>query len=76
VRIVHVEERSPAERADWRPGNLMVTLVGEPVVDTQTLQRRMFDEAIDVPLPITTFRDRTMVDIIAQPVELCDDADR
>jgi C-terminal processing protease CtpA/Prc len=33
VRVVHVEERSPAERADWRPGDFMVTVVGEPVVD-------------------------------------------
>jgi hypothetical protein len=38
VRIVHVEERSPAGRADWRPGVLMVTVVGEPVVDAQTLK--------------------------------------
>jgi C-terminal processing protease CtpA/Prc len=65
VRIVHVEERSPAERADWRPGDLMVTVVGEPVVDAQTLQRRMFGGAIDVPLPITTFSNGAMVDVIA-----------
>jgi hypothetical protein len=39
-------------------------LVGEPVVDAQT-RHRMSDEAIDVPLPITTFRYRTLVDVIA-----------
>jgi hypothetical protein len=54
----------------------MVTVAGEPVVDAQTLQRRMFGEATDVPLPITTFRNGAMVDVIAQPVELRDDADR
>ena len=76
VRIVHVEERSPAERAGLRPGDLIVTVGGEPVDDAQSLQRRMFSEAIDVPLPITTFRNGAMVDVIAQPVELRDDADR
>ena len=69
---MHVEEPSPAERADWRPGDRMVTVVGEPVVDAQTLQRRMFGGAIDVSLPITTFSNGAMVDVIAQPVELPD----
>jgi hypothetical protein len=48
----------------------------EPVVDAQTPPRRMFGEAFDVPLPLTTLRNGAMVDVIAQPVELRDDADR
>jgi C-terminal processing protease CtpA/Prc len=78
VRIVHVEERHPAERADLGPGDLMVTVAGEPVVDAQTPPRRMFGEAFDVPLPLTTLRITTLrngavVHVIAQPVELRDD---
>ncbi|MBB5785697.1 S1C family serine protease [Jiangella mangrovi] len=72
VRIVHVEPNSPAEVAGLRPGDLVVTVGGEPVDDAQALQRRMFAEAIDVPLPITTFRNGAMVDVIARPVELVD----
>lgn len=72
VRIVHVEPNSPAEVAGLRPGDLVITVGGEPVDDAQALQRRMFADAIDVPLPITTFRNGAMVDVIARPVELVD----
>ncbi|HVD24323.1 MAG TPA: hypothetical protein VNC23_14625 [Lapillicoccus sp.] len=54
----------------------MVTAAGEPVVDAQTPPRRMFGEALDVPLPLTTLCNGAMVDVIEQPVELRDDADR
>ncbi|WP_116953573.1 S1C family serine protease [Jiangella endophytica] len=72
VRIVHVEPGSPAEVAGLRTGDLVVTVGGEAVDDAQALQRRMFADAIDVPLPITTFRNGAMVDVIARPVELAD----
>lgn len=72
VRIVHVEPGSPAERAGLRPGDLVVTVAGQPVDGAQALQRRMFAEAIDRPLAITTFRNGAMVDVIARPVELAD----
>jgi hypothetical protein len=81
VRIVHVEERRPAERADLGPGDLtwVPETYGhrgcEPVVDAQTPPRRMFGEALDVPLPRTTLCNGAMVDVIEQPVELRDDAD-
>ena len=48
----------------------MVTAAGEPVVDAQTPPRRMFGEALDVPLPLTTLCKCAMVDVIEQPVEL------
>jgi hypothetical protein len=38
----------------------MVTVAGEPVVDAQTPPRRMFGEAFDVPLPLTTLRNGAM----------------
>jgi S1-C subfamily serine protease len=70
VRIVHVEPGSPAQTAGLRAGDLIVTVAGEPVDDAQALQRRMFAEAIDVPLAITTFRNGAMVDVVAHPTEL------
>ncbi|SDT50326.1 S1C family serine protease [Jiangella sp. DSM 45060] len=74
VRIVHVEPNSPADVAGLRTGDLVITVGGQPVDDAQALQRRMFADAIDVPLPITTFRNGAMVDVIARPVELADQA--
>ncbi|NDL59968.1 S1C family serine protease [Phytoactinopolyspora mesophila] len=70
VRIAHVEPGSPAEKAGLRAGDLIVTVAGQPVDNAQSLQRRMFAEAIDVALAITTFRNGAMVDVIAYPTEL------
>jgi S1-C subfamily serine protease len=70
VRLAHVEAGSPAERAGLRAGDLVVTVAGEPVTDAQALQRRMFADAIAVPLAITTWRNGAMVDVIAEPTEM------
>ena len=70
---MHVEERRPAERADLGPGDLWSPRLAS---DAQTPPRRMFGEALDVPLPLTTLCNGAMVDVIEQPVELRDDADR
>jgi S1-C subfamily serine protease len=72
VRIAHVEPGSPADRAGLRAGDLVVTVAGEPVTDAQALQRRMFADAIGVPLAVTTWRNGAMVDVIAEPVEMVD----
>jgi S1-C subfamily serine protease len=72
VRIAHVEDGSPADRAGLRAGDLVVTVAGQPVTDAQDLQRRMFADAIAVPLAITTWRNGAMVDVIAEPTELAD----
>jgi S1-C subfamily serine protease len=74
VRIAHVEPGSPADRAGLRTGDLVVTVADEPVTDAQALQRRMFADAIGVPLAITTWRNGAMVDVIAEPVEMVDSA--
>jgi len=74
VRIVHVEPGSPADRAGLRVGDLILTVAGEAVDDAQALQRRMFADAINTPLAITTFRNGAMVDVIAMPTELVDRA--
>jgi S1-C subfamily serine protease len=74
VRIAHVEPGSPADRAGLRAGDLVVTVADEPVTDAQALQRRMFADAIGVPLAITTWRNGAMVDVIAEPVEMVDSA--
>jgi hypothetical protein len=39
--------------------------------DAQSLQRLLFVEAIGQPLPVTVLRDSAMVDVRAEPEELC-----
>jgi len=67
LRLVQVEAGGPADRAGLRPGDLVVTIGGEPVHDAQTLQRRLFGHPPGHPLAITTFRNGAMVDVIARP---------
>jgi S1-C subfamily serine protease len=40
------------------------------VSDAQGLQRQLFDDAIDKPIPLTVYRNGAMVDVIAVPTEL------
>jgi hypothetical protein len=47
-------------------------VAGQAVDDAQALQRRMFADAIQKPLAITTYRNGAMVDVIAVPTELAD----
>ena len=69
---MHVEPGSPADRAGLRTGDLILTVAGQAVDDAQALQRRMFADAIQKPLAITTYRNGAMVDVIAVPTELAD----
>jgi hypothetical protein len=41
-----------------------------PVADAQSLQRLLFADAIDRPLPMTVYRRGAMVDVISVPTEL------
>lgn len=70
LRLVQVEAGGPADRAGLRPGDLVVTIGGQPVDDAQTLQRRLFGHPPGEQLAITTFRNGAMVDVIARPVLL------
>lgn len=70
IRLVHVEPGSPGERAGLRNGDLVVTVGGQPVDNAQALQRRLFAHVPGEPLPITTYRNGAMVDVIAHPALL------
>jgi len=70
VRLIQVETGSPADQAGLRPGDVVVTVGGQPVDDAQTLQRRLYAHPPGEPLAITTFRNGAMVDVIARPVLL------
>ncbi len=70
LRVVEVVNGSPADHAGLTAGDLLITAGRVPVVDAQSLQRLLFDDAIGRPLPITVWRRGAMVDVIAVPTEL------
>ena len=68
--VAQVVPGGPADRAGLRPGDLLLTVAGNPVAVSQDLQRLMFSEAIGRPLAITVMRNGALVDVIAEPSEL------
>jgi S1-C subfamily serine protease len=70
VRIAEVVSGGPAALAGLRPGDLLLSAGGEPVVSAQVLQRLMLAGAIGQPLALTVLRGDALVDVIATPVEL------
>jgi len=61
---------SPADHAGLTAGDLLITAGRVPVVDAQSLQRLLFDDAIGRPLPITVWRRGAMVDVITTPTDI------
>jgi S1-C subfamily serine protease len=43
-----------------------------PLGDAQSLQRMLFEEAIDSRMEITVLRNGALVDVVARPAELTD----
>jgi len=72
LHVVEVVERSPAERSGLRRGDLILAIDGAPLGDAQSLQRRLFAEAIGARVEITVLRNGALVDAVAEPVELSD----
>jgi S1-C subfamily serine protease len=70
VRVTEVIPDGPAARAGLRPGDLLLSVAGQPVTSAQDLQKLMFAAAIGRPLAITVMRNGALVDVIAQPSEL------
>ena len=73
MRIEQVVAEGPAAKAGLRPGDLLVTANGEPVISAQSLQRLMLGDAIGQPLALTVLRSEALVDVVATPEELRDD---
>src|SRR3954453_2797653 len=70
LRLGEVAPGSPAARAGLFAGDVLLTVGGQPVSTAQSVQRRMFAEAIGKDLPITVWRRGALVDVIARPTEL------
>ncbi|PVG80666.1 peptidase S1 [Nocardioides gansuensis] len=72
LRVVEVVEESPAQHSGLRAGDLVLAVDGVPLGDAQSLQRRLFSEAIGERMEITVLRNGALVDAVAVPTELVD----
>jgi S1-C subfamily serine protease len=72
LRVVEVVENSPAAFSGLRRGDVILAIDGTPLGDAQSLQRRMFADAIGARMEITVLRNGALVDAVAEPIELTD----
>jgi S1-C subfamily serine protease len=72
LRVVEVIEHSPAAQADLHAGDLVLAVDGTPLGDAQSLQKRLFADAIGQRMEITVLRNGALVDAVAVPRELAD----
>ena len=72
LRVVEVVEHSPAALSGLRAGDLVPAIDGAPLGDAQSLQKRLFADAIGQRMEVTVLRNGALVDAVALPIELCD----
>jgi S1-C subfamily serine protease len=72
LRLVEVVEGSPGAASGLRAGDLVLAVDGIPLGDAQSLQKRMFADAIGKRMEITVLRNGALVDAVARPTELAD----
>ena len=72
LRVVEVVEQSPAAFSGLRAGDLVLAVDGVPLGDAQSLQKRLFADAIGQRVEITVLRNGALVDAVAVPTELAD----
>jgi S1-C subfamily serine protease len=70
VEVIEVVEDAPAGRAGIRPGDLLLTLDGVPILGMNDLQRLMIGERIGAPATFTVARDERVFELSVMPAEL------
>ena len=71
--VVEVLAGSPAERAGFRPGDVLLSVGEKSVSNAESLQRLLFAEAIGVPLEMSVLRDGAETKITAVPEEMSEE---
>jgi S1-C subfamily serine protease len=72
LRVAEVVPGSPAAGSGLRAGDMVLAVASTPLGDAQSLQRLLFEDAIDVRMEITVLRNGALVDVVAVPAELED----
>lgn len=67
--VLSVEERSPADRADILPGDVMVAVDGTPVTGVDDLHRWLIEERIGVTTTLTLLRGALLLQVRVTPQE-------
>jgi len=70
VRVAEVVENSPAALSGLRRGDVILAIDAVPLRDAQSLQKRLFADAIGSRVEITVLRNGALVDVVAEPSEL------
>jgi S1-C subfamily serine protease len=69
---VEAVANSPALLAGLRAGDVVLAVDGVPLDDAQSLQSRLFADAIGQRMEITVLRNGALVDAVVVPSELTD----
>ncbi len=72
LQVAGVAPDSPAELADVHRGDIVVSLDGNDVVTSTSIQRLMVEDAIDRRVEMTVWRNGALVDVFVVPRELRD----
>jgi S1-C subfamily serine protease len=72
LRVVEVVEESPPASSGLRAGDLVLAVDGVSLGDAQSLQKRLFADAIGQRIEVTVLRNGALVDAVAVPTELAD----
>ena len=72
LRVVEVVEKSPAAQSGLLAGDLVLAIDGAPLGDAQSLQKRLFADAIGQRMEVTVLRNGALLDAVVLPSELPD----
>jgi S1-C subfamily serine protease len=72
LRVVEAVTNSPAALSGLRAGDVVLAVDGVLLDDAQSLQKRLFADAIGQRMEITVLRNGALVDAVVMPVELPD----
>lgn len=70
VLIVRVAENSPAARAGLRPGDVLISINGNAVQNTEQVQKTIEGAQLNNPLPMTVQRNDRSVAVNVRPTQL------
>jgi S1-C subfamily serine protease len=72
LRVIEVVGDSPAAQGGLRAGDMVLAVDGAPLGDAQSLQKRLFADAIGQRMEVTVLRNGALVDAVTVPIELSD----
>lgn len=72
LRVVEAVANSPAALSGLRAGDVVLAVDGTSLDDAQSLQKRLFADAIGQRMEITVLRNGALVDAVVVPTELAD----